>query len=328
MPIFYEQLRRPLKADDTDEENSNARKGKGWWRASEPPVESFSDVDEGQEWRYQIIGEEVDGFGKIWCISSTSLVFLNLLIAKYLGTRYEGLGLFLFPLTDVYKVRWDDWSRADKTKTTWDDGSTISALSWNSAQRHLRRDEAAMSLEIEVLHTTDIHNTLTHLRSQGGDEKAKRLKTEAQPNFLEEMHRNLARHQVDVSNLPAFCDSRSQRQSARRKTEISVASSSSSTLFGIRSRSSIGSSPEQPPLTSASSFYSNRFSPSIKNKPVPSGSSASLDSGDFPPIRLPMKRKKRIDSPDSSAAFGPFSRPSHPSPSASQSELVEMPAIR
>lgn len=71
-----EQLRRPFKQEYTDElsaENkpsspSLAREAKGWWRVSEPPEESFSDVDEGQEWRYQIIGEEVDGSGKVWCI--------------------------------------------------------------------------------------------------------------------------------------------------------------------------------------------------------------------------------------------------------------------
>lgn len=61
-----------LKREDTDElsEDSTEREAKGWWRASEPPEESFSDVDEGQEWRYQIVGEEVDGSGKVWCIYS------------------------------------------------------------------------------------------------------------------------------------------------------------------------------------------------------------------------------------------------------------------
>ena len=70
----FEQFPRPLKQEDTDELSDDSspsleRESKGWWRASEPPEESFSDVDEGQEWRYQIIGEEVDGSGKVWCIS-------------------------------------------------------------------------------------------------------------------------------------------------------------------------------------------------------------------------------------------------------------------
>lgn len=78
--ITSDQLRRPLNRDDIDELSDDSldnfqQEGKGWWRASEPPEESFSDVDSGQEWRYQIIGEEVDGFGKVWCISSTLLLW-------------------------------------------------------------------------------------------------------------------------------------------------------------------------------------------------------------------------------------------------------------
>ena len=81
--ITFEQFRRPLKQEDADELSGDSqpsspsleREAKGWWRASEPPEESFSDVDEGQEWRYQIIGEEIDGSGKIWCISSIPPLF-------------------------------------------------------------------------------------------------------------------------------------------------------------------------------------------------------------------------------------------------------------
>lgn len=67
---------KPSKREDTDElSNDSLFDAKGWWRASEPPEESFSDVDEGQEWRYQIVGEEVDGSGKVWCISSIPHLF-------------------------------------------------------------------------------------------------------------------------------------------------------------------------------------------------------------------------------------------------------------
>lgn len=80
MTCVYEQLCSSSDGDDIDELSDNSspsvvRGSKGWWRASVPPEESISDVDEGREWRYQIIGEEVDGFGKVWCISST-LLFL------------------------------------------------------------------------------------------------------------------------------------------------------------------------------------------------------------------------------------------------------------
>ena len=79
----FDQFRRPLRQEDTDELSddsqpsspSQEREAKDWWRASEPPEETFSDVDEGQEWRYQIIGEEIDPSSKIWCISSIHLLF-------------------------------------------------------------------------------------------------------------------------------------------------------------------------------------------------------------------------------------------------------------
>ena len=82
--IAFDYFRRKLKQEETDElsddsqsssESSLEPEAKGLWRASEPPEESFSDVDEGQEWRYQIVGEEVDGSGKIWCISSIPPLF-------------------------------------------------------------------------------------------------------------------------------------------------------------------------------------------------------------------------------------------------------------
>ena len=42
-----------------------------FWRASESPVESFSDAegaDENGNWAVQIIGEEVDDTGKVRCV--------------------------------------------------------------------------------------------------------------------------------------------------------------------------------------------------------------------------------------------------------------------
>jgi len=247
--------------------------------------------------------------------------------------RYHRYLLFL--LTKVYKVRWDDWSRADGTKTTWEDGSTLSTSSWNTLQRHLRQGKADISLEIEVLHTTDIHNTLTHLRDQAGQEKAKRLRAEPQPNFLEEMNRNLVQHQIDVGNMPTSYSLRT-----RTKTEISLASSSSSALLRSRSRlsrqsiASVGSGPEKPfGSTPASSSHSGRFSSSTTLKSLPSSSSTTdrLDSGESPVMRSPMKRsRKRIESPDSESSVAHPVRPCM-SPSTSQSRpvpVIRTPAIR
>ena len=240
-----------------------------------------------------------------------STVFYIVLNLKSLGTRYESINFSNTTLTKAHKVRWDDWNRADGTKTTWEDGSKISLHSWINVQRRIRQEKAATSLEIDVLHTTDIHNTLTYLRNQASPQMTKRLLKEPQPNFLEEMNRNIAYHQR-IGNLPASFTgytSKTQRSSTRQKTGISLPSSSSAAL--LRSRSRWSSS------TVASSTLES--------------------SPQSPRICSPMKRnRKRINSPDSDTPVGPSIRSSHrpASPTASHSRSVpvikrfQTPAMR
>jgi hypothetical protein len=168
-------------------------------------------------------------------------------------------------------------------------------------QRRIRKEKASTSLEIDVLHTTDIHNTLTYLRNQAGQEKAKLLRLEPQPNFLEEMNRNIAYHQ-EIGNLPGSYTgftSKTQRSSTRQKN----AGSSSSALLRSRSRLSMRSS-----------------------NAASSPSSATRESS--PSMRSPMKRKrKRIESPDSDMAVGPSIRPSQNRP-VRVIERFKTPTIR
>ena len=133
---------------------------------------------------------------------------------------------------------------------------------------------------------------------------AKRLRKEPQPNFLEEMNKNISYHQ-EIGNLPASYTSntsKTQRSSTRQKTGISSAtgSSSSSTLLSSRSMQS-----------------------SIDTSSV---TSATLESSPRPPVmRSPMKRSRKcVDSSDSDKSIGPSIRPSYrpASPTASQSRLV------
>lgn len=212
---------------------------------------------------------------------------------------------YLLTSPKAHKVRWDDWSRADGTKTTWEDGSRISTKPWNIVQRRIRQEKAATSLEIEVLHTTDIHNTLTYLRNQGGTQMAKRLRKESRPNFLEEMNKNITYHQ-EIGNLPASSytgnTSKTQRSSIRQKTGISSASSSSSALLSSRSMQS-----------------------SIATTSSSAGSATLESSSRSSVMRSSMKRsRKRVDSLDSDTSIGPSSRPSYRpvSPTASQSRHV------
>ena len=238
-------------------------------------------------------------------IFHSSFVFYILLLnVKSLGTRYESINFLLIALTKSHKVRWDDWSRADGTKTTWDDGSNISTNLWNSAQRRIRQKklENDASLDIKILHTTDIHNTLTYLRNQGALQTSKRSKKEPQPNFLEEMNKNIVFHQ-EIGNLPAsdtVTTSKTQRSSTRQKTATPLARSSSSAFLSSRSIQS---------STATSSVASATLEPSPRSSE----------------IRLPMKRcRKRVDSSDSDTLIGPSIRPSHRpvSPTASQSRPV------
>ena len=251
-----------------------------------------------------------------------SIVFCIFLILKSLGTRYEGIIFLHITLTKAHKVRWDDWSRADGTKTTWEDGSRISTTSWTIEQRGIRQEKADTSLEIDVLHTTDVHNTLTYLRNQGAPQMGKRLRKEHQPTFLEKMNKNIVYHQ-EITNLPASCtgfsskdSSKTQRPSTRQKTGTSLANSSTSSLL-LSSRSGL-------------SMQSSIATSSV--------ASTRLESSPRPPmIQLPMKRsRKRIDSSDSDTSIGPPIRPSYRpvSPTASQSRPVpviqrfDTPAMR
>jgi len=166
------------------------------------------------------------------------------------------------------QVMWDDWRRADGTRTTWhrQHNSNIDSTPWNSCQKRLRNQMANESMEIEIMNTTDIHNTATFLRSQAFDEKLKRAQTEPQPNWVEETAKLMAKHQEHVhrsgpSASPAqsspsssFSGRSSQRTKTRQQTEASYASMSSATIrssskLSARSSVTLGVIPASTPPT-------------------------------------------------------------------------------
>ena len=128
----------------------------------------------------------------------------------------------------------------------------------------------------------------------------KRLAKDPQPNFMEEMNRNITFHQ-EIGNIPASYTgytSRTQRSSTRQKVGTSLPSSSSAHLRS-RSRLSMQSS-------------------------IATSSVASESSPKSPAIGSPMKsNKRRFDSPDSDT---PICRPSRrpASPTGSQSRSVSV----
>jgi len=136
---------------------------------------------------------------------------------------------------------WEDWRRADGTRTTWhhQDDSSIDSTRWASAQKRLRRQKASESMEIEIMTTTDIHNTATFLRSQAFEEKLRRAQKEPQPNWIEETAKLMSKHQEHVHpsgpSIPtqgssSFSGKTSQRATTRQRTEVSHASLSSTTV--------------------------------------------------------------------------------------------------
>ncbi len=177
-------------------------------------------------------------------------------------------------------MRWDDWARSDGTKTTWNTSDSINRDYWRKRQQNLRSGLAKKALDIDIISTTDIHNTETYLRSQAYQEKLKR--STQQPNLMLELTRLQAKHQEYAHNtdgpfilshsqvnqgssVSSYPLRNNQRASTRQKTEISLANSSSSSLRG----SSKISTPSSVTLNSA-----RMSSPSFSMSTAPSSTSA------------------------------------------------------
>ncbi|KAJ3507362.1 hypothetical protein NLJ89_g6347 [Agrocybe chaxingu] len=223
--------------------------GQERWRASEPPAESFSDAEganENGEWRFDIIGEEVDHANEI-----------------------------------LLEVRWDDWKREDGTKTTWNELASLEEGSkrWSKEQRGRRMKLASESLEIPVVTTLDIHNTETYLRSHAYDEKLWRFENEHSPSPVEQLEKLMSERgyrrqgsryvlsQVEGSqgsSSSSYPIRTNQRASTRQQTEASIASSArSSSKFSVRSSSTLSAIPPM----SSSSFATT---PARSDAPAPS----------------------------------------------------------
>ncbi|KAF9480717.1 SET domain-containing protein [Pholiota conissans] len=229
---------------DADDINESER---ARWEPSPTPSDEPWD-DEGADadgnWRYEIIGEEVDWQGNI-----------------------------------KHEVRWDDWQRSDGTKTTWEspNHSSIDSKPWTRQQLRRRRLLAAESLAIEIPSTVDIHNDATFLRSQAYDEKLERAQKEEQPNRILEMARLMAKHQAHIhqpsqgASIPDSPLRSSQRQSVRQKTMNSVDSSStptarSSSKTSVQSTAS-SNTPQSRAAASGSSSKSRAQPPGRVNAP-------------------------------------------------------------
>jgi histone-lysine N-methyltransferase SUV39H len=146
---------------------------------------------------------------------------------------------------------WEDWRRADGTRTTWhrEDDCNIDGTRWTSSQKRLRRQKASESMEMEIMTTTDIHNTATFLRSQAFDEKLKKAQREPQPNWVEETAKLMSRHQEHVhpsgptstqgSSSSSFSGRTSQRATTRQQTEASFSSTTVRGSSKLSGRSSV-----------------------------------------------------------------------------------------
>jgi hypothetical protein len=139
------------------------------------------------------------------------------------GKPANNLNSLLMSITR-YEVRWDDWTREDGTRTTWQTSTTINSDHWKREQRKIRKHTASESLQIDVIPTTDIHNVETYLVDQAYKEKMKRSETIPQTNLLSELAKIQAKHQEQGDTFPGL-KRNNQRPSTRQKSELSLANS-------------------------------------------------------------------------------------------------------
>ncbi|KAH9482286.1 Histone-lysine N-methyltransferase, H3 lysine-9 specific [Psilocybe cubensis] len=166
--------------------------GKERWRMSDPPQEIFDDG----EWKFQIIGEEVDHNGQV--------------------------------------VEWEDWYRKDGSNTTWETAETISDVQWKQARQKARHEMASKSLSMKVITTTDIHNTETHLRNDAYNEKMKKYSKQKEPNLFEQMEKLMAKHEAldRIAAQGSATVERSQAGSSKvSRSSSRLSSKSSATLL-------------------------------------------------------------------------------------------------
>lgn len=151
-------------------------------------------------------------------------------------------------------MRWNDWNRADGTKTTWEsvDSPDIDSSAYRKKQSQRRRTLAKESFAVDVPSTADVHNTETFLRNQAYNEKLLLSEKEQQPDWIAEMAVLISKHQEDIrpghgasslSSQPSVANPvRSRRESTRQLTETSLASSSTAVGRGASRAMSAGSS--------------------------------------------------------------------------------------
>jgi histone-lysine N-methyltransferase SUV39H len=316
-------------SDDIDQLQSDAE-GNERWRASEPPPDPWGDVDGADEegnWRFQIIGEEVDHEGNIKYVSLYTQIYHTNCIAD---TRYLLKASTHDSLIHVHiQVRWDDWHRSDGTKTTWEgpENTGINSAQWTREQRKRRRSLAAETLSIEVPSTTDIHNDATYLRSQAYEEKLLRVEKEPQPNLVVEMGRLLAEHQAHIhppgmgmGQGASTSDSplrSSQRTSARQHTLNSIASSSTPGARGS-SKGSVQFTTTKPSLTTASSSKSHTTQAKSSATSDPSYASASANSR--PGLSSVVASSASHKSAQPSGTVNPLTLKPHPSSSVTPAD--------
>ncbi|KAG6817367.1 hypothetical protein H0H87_009554 [Tephrocybe sp. NHM501043] len=124
------------------------------WVPSSSEEENFEDAEGGNEdgkWDVEIIDEEVtmNGWGKTPDIR--------------------------------YKAQWKDWTRADGTNVTWNNGyldeNDINIWERKETERRKKLAEESTDIEVEVFSNINVHLTATQCRKHAVKEKLKRYDT-------------------------------------------------------------------------------------------------------------------------------------------------------
>ncbi|XP_006455981.1 hypothetical protein AGABI2DRAFT_180791 [Agaricus bisporus var. bisporus H97] len=150
----------------SESDSSGSYIDESFWRNSPSPEANDEMGEEGKEWYFEVVGEEVDADG------------------------------------DVRQVDWDGWKRADGTTQTWQRMNPNLTREWRVMQRRRREDVLKDSIDIDLgaFSGVDIHNDETRLRAQAYKDKLA-LRRRYSPKLEEQMAKLLAEKLGDGAEL-------------------------------------------------------------------------------------------------------------------------------
>lgn len=179
--------------------------------------------------------------------------------------------LWLNALKYCDQVRWENWTRPNGTKTTWEHlsgDSNIDSSFWDSHREEELNSIALADLEMTFQGSTDFHNTATYERNQALTQKlarvSKLLRNQVEEaDVLMEHHARLDRLEAGNNRHAVAETFPSPARSSKRLSSRQLSVTSSSSTRTLRS-------PSNKPT---------RISTHIARSPSPDSDEEDLDTG-------------------------------------------------